>query len=151
MQVKHPQVVVLLGYCGANGVWRFLFGHGHYMGFPLYVDGKAESIAHQVSAALMAMQILDDSRNIELRGRIEPLLAWEDGGQSLLLVAELKGGEPKAGEWIVLPEILRRMPKGRNRVGFMKVFQLLSTNPDDESFAVELTPEAIAEWFPEEV
>ena len=150
MSSHTPNVVVLLGQRGPHGIWRFLFHHPEYFGVPLQVNLMETQISQRVRDALNGKIVDADKAKITMRARVEPLLSWPGGGKSLLLLAECPEDTTIEGDWRVLPDILRQMPRSRNRVTFMKVFQHLTAHADEECDALELTKDVVASLFPQE-
>ena len=146
-----PNVVVLLGRRADSGVWKFLRFHEEYVGIPIRTSKNIMNIKELICSSVeTALGSLVSDSEVKLLDRYEPLLVWPDGGSSVLMLAELMTEEAcSLGHWMVLPEILRKMPKTRNRVAFMKVFQSLSVASEDECQAVELTKGLVEELFPE--
>jgi hypothetical protein len=145
-----PNVVLLLGRRAEKGVWKFLFFHEVYVGIPIVTTFGDRSLADQIKHSLEPiLGSKEFVKNVTILEKLDPLLIWPDGGKSVLFLAEFRDDRDVAGEWVVLPEVLRRMPKNHNRVTFMKVFQSLSSSSEDKCEALELTRELLEDLFPD--
>ncbi|MFW7377956.1 MAG: hypothetical protein ACOH5I_04020 [Oligoflexus sp.] len=76
---------------------------------------------------------------LQALGTIEPLLKLTDHETSCLFVLAMQASDFRAPEsWPTLPELLRSLPAGRNRVAYNKAFQILAGALSDEFHAIEV-------------
>lgn len=144
MAFRYPSIVILLGTTDSRGVWQFLFASPDFVGIP-FIAKVGRSLGNQILEAVeSAVKAKLGAEKLNIIAPIEPPLTWADGqAKSLLLLCSIQRESPMQGEWLTMPDILRRIPKGRNRLIFMKVIQRLSNDPDSGVEAVELTEELI--------
>lgn len=142
-----PNIIVLLGFKGPQGVWRFLDYHEEYVGIPLK-SARGSDLGCQIRNVVAHVDgHVGLESAITIKAKIDPLLVWNDKSKSLLILAECSKKPDLEKNWEVLPNILRRLPKNRNRIPFMKVFQHLSSL-DEDCDALELTHELVETLFP---
>lgn len=140
MQINGPQIL-LVACRDAHGFYRFpVEVDSPFPGIPIVmVEGYSEAM--QVEQAVR--QIFGDAvgtRKILLRIKFEDCLQISNREPQTLFLAELTTSQDleTVAQWPTLPEILRQMPKDKNRVPYMKVMQVLAGDLEQGVSALEL-------------
>lgn len=135
---KDVRFVVILGHRDRDsGLWRFFHHDPEFVGVPVALArGSVEEQLQQ--AVVQALGGKDDPRSVLIRCQLEPDLVSASGVRGIVFLAELLRDQYQPNErWQTMPDILRKIPKDRNRISLMKVIQILSQPPTDTVSAVE--------------
>jgi hypothetical protein len=144
-------LLVLTACQDEHGAFRF---PGNYQGWPgLYVSRKDGSgsfwdrLRLAVQMALGEVSLID---KVSIEYVITPAIDLPDGREAALLLAKVSRADFIApANWATLADILRSLPKTKNRVAYLKALQLLSGAHEQSIDAVEIDNASVNEIFQE--
>lgn len=133
-------ILVLLSCRDERGVFRFPVDAEWKNAVFVKPKGKDPSALQREVAARIGRP--DLAKHIHVEHVFENAVAQGESGAISLCVAVLSDAAFQAPDsWPTLPDLLRAMPSGRERLAFMKAVQLLAGSHKDTLEAIELTEE----------
>ncbi|MGE0175187.1 MAG: hypothetical protein AB7T49_20540 [Oligoflexales bacterium] len=136
------KIIILLANHTASGIVRFANDENEIPGIVTALNAGASKDV----IALEAARFLEDDGlavDIEVVGEFTPLLTLPNGDPGVLVLTVLKRKTIKNNhEWVTLPELIRAMPRDRNRIAYMKTIQYFAGCDKENIEAVELDENA---------
>ncbi len=134
--------VALVGARDSRNVWYFLRADHEKIGVEIIPVQSDKNLKHQLQLGVASFLHGDDWAQyidqVVVRCHLTPDLIWSQSERSLLFLVEVPSQMRDSRlPWITLPELLRSLPKTKNRITFMKAFQALGDPDDSEITAVE--------------
>jgi len=141
IQCSTPRAVLLIAVEGPRGLFRFPNDRGDWPGLGLQVD-MLNSINEQLQRRAQEFFGPWGSR-CHIWQEYSALLDRDGSAPATLYVAKITPKDNELDErtwaqWLTLPELVQTLPKDRNRLSYLKAWQILSGALEENTKALDV-------------
>ncbi len=142
MITKAPTLTILLPIYDKTGVMRFPNSGGAYFGIHCPVDNTLSLSQQAVRCVENFFGLKNLGDKMEPVAAIDPVLRDQGTVSSVLYLMRPKAQVFEANPtWFTIAQILRSLPKGGNRLAYMKALQYMAGAADAEVSVLEVDEE----------